>query len=53
MTPSLLNKAISFARSPQGRKLAAQAKKVAKDPATKQKIEDARQRLAKRNKPPQ
>jgi hypothetical protein len=48
---ALLNKLTTFARSPQGRKLAQQAKKVAQDPATKRKIEDARQRLMKRDKP--
>jgi hypothetical protein len=48
---ALLNKLTTFARSPQGRKLAEQAKKVASDPATKRKIDDARQRLMKRNKP--
>jgi hypothetical protein len=48
---ALLNKLTSFARSPQGRKLAEQAKKVASDPETKRKIEDARQKLSKRNKP--
>jgi hypothetical protein len=48
---ALLNKLATFARSPQGRKLAEQAKKVATDPATKRKIEDARQRLTKRDRP--
>jgi hypothetical protein len=48
---TLLSRIATFARSPQGRKLAAQAKKVATDPETKRKIEDARRRLAKRNKP--
>jgi hypothetical protein len=48
---SLLNRISKFATSPQGRKLTEQAKKVASDPETKRKIEDARQRLTKRNKP--
>jgi hypothetical protein len=39
-----------FARSNQGRKLFAQAKKVASDPATRRKIDDARRRLATRGK---
>lgn len=48
---SLMNRIATFARSPQGRKLAEQAKKVANDPETKRKIEEARQKLQKRNKP--
>jgi hypothetical protein len=39
-----------FARSEQGRKLFAQAKKVSTDPATRRKIDDARRRLATRGR---
>jgi hypothetical protein len=42
-----------FAKSPQGKKFINQAQEMAKDPATKKKIEDARQRLMKKDKPAQ
>ena len=47
---SLINRLGKMARSDQGKKLFAEAQKVAKDPETKQKIADARKRLQK--KPP-
>jgi hypothetical protein len=40
-----------FARSPQGRRLAAQAKRYASDPKNRAKIDEARRRLIARNKP--
>lgn len=40
-----------FAKSPQGKKLVKQAQDMAKDPDTKKKIADARERLTKRDKP--
>ena len=48
MTPSLLNKVAQFARSPQGRRLAGQATRAARDPKTRRQIEHVRQRLARR-----
>jgi hypothetical protein len=45
---NLISRVTSFARSPQGRRLTEQAKKAAKDPNTRRKIEQARNRLAKR-----
>ena len=45
---SLMNRIGKLARSDQGKKLFAEAQKVAKDPATKQKIADARKRFQKR-----
>jgi hypothetical protein len=48
---SILNRITKFANTPQGRRLTEQAKKVASDPETKRKIEDARRRLTKRGKP--
>ena len=36
--PSLMNRIVTFARSPQGRRLAAQAKRYAQDPATQRKV---------------
>jgi hypothetical protein len=37
-----------FARSPQGRQLTQKAVQMAKDPATRAKIQDARRRYARR-----
>ncbi len=48
--PSLLGKVTQFARSPQGRKLFDQARRRANDPATRARIEQARQRLANRKR---
>ncbi len=45
---SLLGKVAQFARSPQGRKLAEQARQRAKDPATRARIDQARARMAKK-----
>jgi hypothetical protein len=46
--PSLFSKVAQFARSPQGRKLAEQARRRANDPATRARIEQVRQRMAKK-----
>jgi hypothetical protein len=51
LVPSLIGRIAKFATSPQGRRLAAQAKRYAQDPETKRKIEDARKRVADRRKP--
>jgi hypothetical protein len=40
-----------FAKSPQGKKLMKQAQDLAKDPRTKQKVEQARERLTHKDKP--
>ena len=48
---SLLGRIGKFAKSPQGKKLVKQAQDMAKDPDTKKKIADARERLTKRDKP--
>jgi hypothetical protein len=40
-----------FARSPEGKKLIKQAQDLAKDPHTRQRVEDAGRRLAKKGKP--
>lgn len=47
MSP-LISKLAQFARSPQGRKAMSQAQKMAKDPETRRKIEQARARFMKR-----
>jgi hypothetical protein len=46
---SLLGRIGKFAKSPEGKKLMGQAQDMAKDPATKRKIADARQRLMHRD----
>jgi hypothetical protein len=48
VSPSLLSKVAQFARSPQGRRLAGQAVKAARDPKTRRQIEQVRQRMATR-----
>jgi hypothetical protein len=47
----LLGRIGKFAKSPQGKKLVKQAQDMAKDPDTKKKIADARERLTHRDKP--
>ena len=49
--PSLIGRIAKFAQSPQGRRLAQQAKRYAQDPETQRKIDDARRRLMDRRKP--
>lgn len=48
---SLLGKIGKFARSPQGKKLMHKAEEIAKDPKTKAKIEEARERFEHKDKP--
>ena len=50
---SFMGRIGKFAKSPQGKKLINQAQEMAKDPETKKKIEDARHRLMKKDKPAQ
>ena len=45
---SMMSKLAKFARGPQGRKLADQAKRAASDPKNKQKIEGFRKKFANR-----
>jgi hypothetical protein len=45
---SLLSKVAKFARSPQGRRLADQAVRAARDPKTKRQIESVRSRVVKK-----
>jgi hypothetical protein len=49
--PSLFGRIAKFAQSPQGRRLAQQAKRYAQDPETQRKIDAARKRLMARRKP--
>ena len=46
---SLFNRVSKFARSPQGRRLAEEARRAAKDPRNRARIEQVRARLAKRS----
>ena len=51
MSPSLLSKVAQFARSPQGRRMANQAVRAARDPKTRRQIDQVRARLAQRGRP--
>jgi len=46
--PSLISRVARFARSPQGRRLADQAKRFASKPENRQKIEQLRARFARK-----
>jgi hypothetical protein len=48
---SLFSSAVRFARSPQGKRVLAQAKKAASDPKNKEKIDQLRERVAGARKP--
>jgi hypothetical protein len=48
MSPSLLSKVTQFARSPQGRRLAGQATRAARDPKKRRQLEQVRARLTQR-----
>jgi hypothetical protein len=48
---SLFSSAARFARSPQGKKAIAEAKKLASDPKNKQKLEQLRERIAAKRPP--
>jgi hypothetical protein len=47
---SLVSTLAKFARSPQGRRMAEQAVRAAKDPKTKRQIESARAKLVQRGR---
>jgi hypothetical protein len=49
--PSLMSRIQRFAKSEQGRKLTEDAKKFANDPKTRAKIDEARKKLTKRDRP--
>ena len=48
---SLMGRISKFARSPQGRKIAGEAARLARDPATRKRVTDAAARLRKRGAP--
>ncbi|GAB2752048.1 hypothetical protein GCM10027174_28730 [Salinifilum aidingensis] len=48
---SLMKKIVGLASSPQGRRAIRQAKKYAQDPKTRAKIDEAKNKLLKGNKP--
>jgi hypothetical protein len=45
---SLISKISRFARSPEGRRLAGQATRLARDPRTRRRIDDVRRRFTER-----
>lgn len=42
--PSMFSRVVTFARSPRGKQLIAQAKKAAQDPKNRQRLEELRRR---------
>jgi hypothetical protein len=52
MATPFIRKLADFARSPQGRKVAMEAKRLASDPSTRRKIDDARRKLMARGGKP-
>ena len=48
MSPSLLSRVTQMAKSPQGRRMADQAMRAARDPKTRRQLEQVRSRLTKR-----
>ena len=45
---SFMGRISQFARGPQGRRLMEQAQRASRDPATRRKLTEARQRLGRR-----
>ena len=52
MPSPFLRKLADFARSPQGRKVASEAKRLASDPSTRRKIDEARRKMMQRGGKP-
>jgi hypothetical protein len=48
MATRFLRQLADFARSPQGRRVATEAKRLASDPGTRRRIDEARRRLMRR-----
>jgi hypothetical protein len=46
--PGLMDRIGRFARSPQGRRVVAEAKRLARDPKRREQIDEARRRLMSR-----
>ncbi|HEV7749944.1 MAG TPA: hypothetical protein VGO71_00285 [Baekduia sp.] len=51
MSTRFLQQVTKFARSPEGRRVAQEAKRLAKDPQTRARIDEARRRLTHSGKP--
>jgi hypothetical protein len=51
MTTRFLQQMSQLARSPQGRRVADEAKRLAKDPRTRRRIDEARKRVIGRGRP--
>jgi hypothetical protein len=47
----MMSKISKFARGPQGRRLTAEAKRLAKDPETRRKLDQARRRFGRKDRP--
>jgi hypothetical protein len=50
---SFLGRIGKFAKTPQGKRFIREAQDLSRDPRTKQRISEARDRLTKRDRPPQ
>jgi hypothetical protein len=51
MTTNFLQKVRKLAAGPEGRRLTQEAKRLARDPRTRARIDEARRRLAHRGRP--
>jgi hypothetical protein len=51
MPTSFLKQITKLARGPEGRRVAEEAKRLAKDPRTRQRIDEARRRVMGRGRP--
>ena len=47
-----MSKLSKFARSPQGKRAMSEAQRLAKDPKTRNKVDDVRRRFAERGRKP-
>jgi hypothetical protein len=50
--PGLMSKLSKLARSPQGKRAMSEAQRLAKDPKTRNKIDDVKRRVAERGRKP-
>jgi hypothetical protein len=51
MSTRFLQQISKFARGPEGRRVAEEAKRLAKDPRTRRRIDEARKRVIGRGRP--
>ena len=50
--PGLMSKLSRFARGPQGKRAMSEAQRLAKDPKTRNKVDEVRRRFAERGRKP-